>query len=189
MKKIHLLYMLACMACVSSARAIPLALSFGDGYSIGLIDDGIPSGTVETAGYVNTLVSRPLGSGPTLVGTEYYTRTNNNFGTLPSASGAPGNFLKQDNNSTIFDLGAGGFAYILGKYDAHNAGSYVWNVTGLTGQVSMPQFFSNGQYEISHSIAFKGSGDTPGVPDGGSTIALLAIATGLLVYTRRFSFV
>lgn len=174
------------LGCLSATLAVSLkALSFGDARSIGLINDGIPSNPSDEVGYINNLIGMAAPSGPLTIGTETYTRTSNVFVPLPPAVVAGS--LKQDNSNTTFDLGTGGFTYLLAKYDAANAGSYVWYVAGLTGIVTLPGTFSNGQFEISHSTAFNpgGGGDIPGVPDGGTTVALLGLGLAVLAMVQR----
>src|SRR5688572_28812210 len=52
-------------------------LDFSSPEYLGLVNDGAPAGATNEASYINILVDQPLGSGPTLVGTEFYTRSNN----------------------------------------------------------------------------------------------------------------
>ncbi len=64
--------------------------------------------------------------------------------------------------------------YLIGKYDAGNAGTVVWYVGGLTGEVTIPQNFLGGtQFGLSHWSLYRGEGTT--VPEGGSTLALLGL--------------
>jgi hypothetical protein len=185
MKKImQRLLVVGCLATALSARlnaaSIPLAFGNADPYAVGFVVDGVGNPT-EQASFVNTTNLQS----PALTG-EFYTRTDN-FGALPSTTET--GHLKQDNANTTFDLGVGGFTYLIGKYDAENAGMYVWYVAGLTGTVTMPADSTgfNGQQGLSHSIAY---GPGTSVPDGGSTIALLGGALVLLagISRRGFSF-
>jgi hypothetical protein len=77
----------------------------------------------------------------------------------------------------------GTFTYLFAKYDGMNDNSVVWNITGLTGILTIPLFGPNG-YGLSGWILF-GPG-TPGVPDGGTTVMLLGAALGALGMARRF---
>jgi len=163
----------------TNALAIPLDTS-SDRY-LGLINDGIPSNLSDAVVYLNTLLARPLSSGPTLVGTEYYTRTAN---TCPG--GCPAAVLAgATKTDTPTGSGAGidatGFTYLLGKYDAGNAGTRVWYVAGLT-TVDIPNNFNGSQYGLSHYSLFN-----PGtsVPDGGATLMLLGGALAGLETLRR----
>ncbi len=108
------------------------ALTTADSWYLGLVDDGIPSGAADQVGYINTLLGRPLSSGPTPVGTELYTRSGNGCGSCDPASstgiGAP-------SIADPIDLG-GGWDYLLAKYS--NTGSHVWYVGALNGEVTVP---------------------------------------------------
>ena len=168
------------IGCLSVALCSRLsALTFGDARSIGFVVDGVGSPETE-ASYINILINPtlvPLGSTDLQVpaGTgEFYTRTNTDFGALPNASDT--SFNKQDNSNTSFDLGLGGYTYLIGKYDAGNAGMYVWYVSGLTGTVTLPSTFQD--RGLSHTIAYAAEGEAPPprVPDNGSTVALLGAA-------------
>jgi hypothetical protein len=188
MKKILLrLLLVGCLATALSARLNAVTLGFGndDPYAVGFVVDGVGNPT-EQASFVNILVGlaanttdfqTPAGTG------EHYTRTDN-FAGLPTIS-ATGH-LKQDNANTSFDLGAGGYTYLTGKYDAENAGMYVWYVAGLTGIVTMPANSSgfNGNQGLSHSIAY---GPGTSVPEGGSTVAMLGAGFILLAGLARRS--
>lgn len=189
MKKILLrLLLVGCLATALSARLSAVTiLAFGnaDPYAVGFVVDGVGN-PAEQAAFVNILVGLPANTTNFLSGGDTYWRTDN-FGALPTTSNTGS--LKQDNANTTFDLGASGFTYLIGKYDAENAGMYVWYVAGLTGIVTMPANSSgfNGGQGLSHSIAY---GPGTSVPDGGSTIALLGGALVLLagICRRSFSF-
>jgi hypothetical protein len=159
-----------------------ITLTFGDSRYLGYINDGIPSNLDDTTGYINTLLSRPLGSGPTVVGTEAYTRSNV---VSPAGAAELAGSIKQEGNATSINVT--GFEYLVAKYDASNAGTYVWYVGDLTGVQSFQQYFGTGtQWEVSHSAVFNASssGQT-GVPDGGSTVALLGLALASIAVIRR----
>src|SRR5687767_3691057 len=124
MKK--LLVHLALAIGFAGAIATPLsALSIGDADYVGRINDGIPSNPADEVGYINTLIDLAPGALPILIGTETYDRVGSPAGLvgLPDANltGA----VKDDTSpSNVVDVT--GFEYILGKYDAAQAGSYVW---------------------------------------------------------------
>jgi hypothetical protein len=200
MKRIFKLSLL--VGCLSTAlslqlRAVTIELAFGDARSIGLVVDGVGNPEVQ-GGYINTLINPTLvalGSVnlqvPTGTG-EFYTRTNNYPSGLTSAD--LDGFYKQDNGNTTFNAGTG-FDYIIGKYDAGNAGMYVWYIGDLVGDVTvvLPQKLSTdpinnpqGQ-SLSHTTAYSsgGGGTPPVVPDGGSTVALLGSALVILAGIAR----
>jgi hypothetical protein len=152
------------------------ALTFGDANDLGRIVPPEPASPEDEEGYVNTLIS--LTAGVHVIGDYTYTRTSASCGTCPAAVFA----FKDESGSNVVDLGAGGFTYLLGKYDGPNGGSQVWNVQGLTGIVTIP--LTMGRFGLSHWSLFGGGGG--GVPDGGTTVMLLGAALGSLGMARRF---
>ena len=158
------------------------ALTFGDGNDLGSIVSGEPAKPTAEQGYINTLIAQSSPSGPTTIAGHAYTRKNTSCGTCPAAVF---DSKSGDNPSGSVDLGAGGFTYLLGKYDGPNGGDEVWNVQGLTGIVSIPlNGFgkNNSQYGLSHWSLF--GGGTPVVPDGGATAALLGLGLAGLAGIR-----
>jgi VPDSG-CTERM motif len=107
------------------------------------------------------------------------TRSTNLFGSLPAAD-ATGALT---GSSTTINLGAGGFTYLFAKYDGQNDISFVWNVAGLTGNVTIPQDGPLG-HGLSGWVLFGGGGN--GVPDGGATVMLLGASLGALGMLRRY---
>jgi hypothetical protein len=102
------------------------------------------------------------------------------FGSLPTALGTG----TQSGTGTTIDLTSlGTFTYLFAKYDGQNDNSVVWNITGLTGVLTIPGFGPNG-YGLSGWILFNQT--APGVPDGGTTVMLLGAALGALGMARRF---
>jgi hypothetical protein len=145
---------------------------------IGLIVDGIPSNPVDEVGYINTLIAQTAPSGPTAIGTETYTRSGfTPVSPLPTALVAG---AVKDDNPAGNTINLSGFSYLLGKYDAAQAGSLVWYIGGLSGDFTV-QDLLNG-HELSHLSAYNGS---TLVPDGGSTVALLGGALMLLAVAAR----
>jgi hypothetical protein len=165
----------------SAALASQLsALTIGDAYYIGRINDGIPpSGEVN---YINNLITLAAGTTETTIGTETYDRIDSTFaGTLLAA--VPTNAFKDESGSN--SVVVTGYSYILGKYDQDSAGSYVWYVGGLSGSQSIPS--SINEKDLSHLSLYNvsgGSGQHP-VPDGGSTVALLGGALMILAGVAR----
>jgi hypothetical protein len=136
-----------------------------------LIDPNHPADPADSEGFVDTLLAQPLGSGPTQIGDNAYTRTTNDplGGVYPAADFA----AELDFTGGMVDLGSG-YLYLLAKYDGPNFGSEVWYVGGLTGIESIPLFGSGHKYGLSHVFVFNPNGGQ--VPDGGSTVALLGLA-------------
>ena len=188
-KRIILSSVLCAVALALGSTAYATNLSFGDPNDLGLINPNHPADPASSTVYVNILLAQPLGSGPTTIGPNKYTRTTNDPGAgsypaavfadelsfSPAAGGA---------NSATVDLGSGGFLYLLGKFDGKNYGSEVWYVAGLTGVITLPEFGA-GKYGLSHVYVFNpGENHTP---DSGTTAALLGLAlTGLAGLRAKF---
>jgi len=154
------------------------ALTIGDAHELGFVEFGIPSGDQDRLNYVNHLIGMALGTQDDALG-QHFTRSNNDFGTLPQAVLAG----HVNGTSTTIDLGAGGlYTYLFAKYDGPNYGSEVWYVGDLSGIITIPD--SAGGYGLSGWTLF-GPG-APGVPDGGTTAMLLGTAFGALGMARRF---
>jgi len=189
MKTLTVKYMsviaLACAALVGFAPKAS-ALTIGDERELGFVNFGIPSGDQNRVTYVNHLIGMALGTQDDADG-QHYTRSNNDFGSLPAAvfdhNGGP----SQGGNNQV-DLGAGGFLFLFAKYDGPNYGSEVWYVGGLTGIITIPAFaggngMGSGQYGLSGWTLFTPGGNT--VPEGGSTIAFLGLALTAAELLRR----
>jgi VPDSG-CTERM motif len=153
------------------------ALTIGDDHELGFVQFGIPSGDSDRLTYVNHLVGMALGGHDFADGQEYF-RSNNSFGSLPTAVLAG----HVNGTSTSINLGAGGtYLYLFAKYDGPNYGSEVWYVGDLSGVITIPA--EAGGYGLSGWTLFGSAGS---VPDGGTTAMLLGTALGALGMARRF---
>jgi VPDSG-CTERM motif len=158
----------------SSARAV--SLQIGDSHELGFVNYGIPSGDADRTAYVNYLIGMALGTQADALG-QHFTRSNNSFGSLPTA------VFALNGTGTSVNLGSGGtYSYLFAKYDGPNYGSEVWYVGDLSGVITIPA--TAGGYGLSGWTLF-GPG-APGVPDGGATVMLLGAALGALGMARRF---
>jgi hypothetical protein len=175
------------IAMASHAAAVDLAVG-SDPY-VGLINDGIPSSLSNEVTYINTLLDQGLGTGPTLVGTETYTRSLYNCGSVCPDVTLLGSFKDESPDSLTFTQD-GTIQYVLGKYDASKAGAYVWWVGGLaTGtQFSIPDAAGSCGKDgcgLSHVSLFTTSDRPPQeIPEPGS-LALLGLALAGLGLARR----
>ena len=157
------------------------ALTFDDAYDLGWVNPGEPANIPAERGYVNNLISLAAGSGAATIDGHDYFRKDASCGTCPAATGG----IKDNSGGNTVDLGTGGFTYLIAKYDGPNGGSEIWNVQGLTGEITIPLFGLAGQnYGLSHWTLFGNGGG--GVPDGGTTVMLLGAALGALGTARRF---
>ena len=152
-------------------------LTIGDAHELGFVQFGIPSGDADRTAYVDVLTMMLLGttfddrSGTT---GQFYTRSNNDFGPLAPA------VFGHDGTGTSVDLGSGGFGYLFAKYDGPNFGSEVWDVSGLTGTVTIPAFGSGNKFGLSGWTLFNPGGAVPEP----STYMLLGV--GILLCGQRF---
>ena len=154
------------------------ALTIGDTQELGQVEYGIPTGDEYKTQYVNFMIGLPLnGSGHLIIDghDNLITRSNNDFGALPTA------VLALTGTGVNINLGAQGtYDYLFAKYDGPNKGSEVWYVGNLSGMITIPATWS--KYGLSGWALFSGAG----VPDGGATVMLLGAALGALGVVRRY---
>lgn len=173
------------LACPFKSAAVPLTI--GDGTYVGSITDGIPpSGELQ---YINYLITLAAGTGNTQIpaGTgEIYNRVGSSLNIAFPTAVSLNTIKEEDGTTPNFDnvIDATGYLYVLGKYDAEQAGSLVWYLgPNFVGEVTLPETF-NGK-GLSHISLYNYS--PTGVPDGGATLALLGIGlVGLDHLRRRF---
>jgi len=152
---------------------------FPDSHVVGTITPGAPADPADVAGYINFMISLLPGGAGTFNG-QIITRSTNLFGSLPAATATGA----VSGTGTTIDLNAlGTFTYLFAKYDGQNDLSQVWNISGLTGVLTIPAFGPLG-YGLSGWILFGPTGGQ--VPDGGTTVMLLGAALGALGMARRF---
>jgi hypothetical protein len=176
-------------------RAQAISFVVGDGYYMGYINDGIPSGDDKVAQYLTFLGNMAPGSfadnqafpGPP-ANTQDLTRSGNMlcYNAVPALGCADATTEGiVGGNTTSVDLGSG-YLYLLAKYDGPNWGTEVWYVGGLTGVHTIPAFPPGlTSLGLSHWSLFNPGGgrddETP-VPEPAS---LLLLGTGLAVAARR----
>jgi protein with PEP-CTERM/exosortase system signal len=99
-------------------------------------------------------------------------------------------------NVTIDLSTYGTFTYLVAAYDGPNGGAAVFNISGLTGSVTVYGFakpLANGNL-LGTDVATQGYFrlttitllNPTGVPDGGATVMLLGAALGALGMARRY---
>jgi len=205
---------LAGLGFTQRANAI-LEMTYNDGsgnssqYLLGTVVPGTQSGGQADRDVLmtNQLLSMGLGASGSFVvngTTSLYSRSFNNFGSLPAAT-ATGNVLGtgiQDGTTPVtVNLGTG-FQYLVVAYDGPNGSVAVFNVAGLTGSVDLYRYAKRetvngvptGNLLGSNTAAqgyFRMTGwtllnPTGQVPDGGATVMLLGAALGALGMVRRY---
>jgi hypothetical protein len=196
---------LAGLGFAQSASAI-LAMTYNDGsnhssqYLIGTVIPGTQSGgqAQRDADMTNALLA--MGLGGQTSGSPLYSRSFNNFGSLPPATTAgavPVTGILDGTSPVTVNLGTG-YQYLVVAYDGPNGGVAVFNVAGLTGTVDLYRYAKprpNGNLlgsNVAQQGYFKMTGytllnPTGAVPEGGTTVMLLGMAFGALGITRYFS--
>jgi hypothetical protein len=173
-----------CLGLASEASAISLTQD----NALGLVNDGIPSSPANEVIYINTLIGMAVNTGPTLIGTETYTRYDDSCGSCPAATTTGS--AKDESGGNTGSFGSG-WTYIVAKYDADQAGSLVWYVAGLSGTFDVPTAL-NGK-GVSH-ISYYGPGTPPEeteddpvdvVPEPASLLLLGAGLSAAAVRARR----
>jgi VPDSG-CTERM motif len=151
------------------------ALSIGDTHELGYVWPGVSSGDAQRTLYVNHLIGMILGTIDIANG-QIYHRSNNAFGSLPTA------IFDHNGTGKTINLGAGGvYTYLLATYAGGLLGSEVWYVGNLSGIITIPAIC--GGYGLSGWTLFGPGG---AVPDGGATVMLLGAALCALGIARRF---
>jgi hypothetical protein len=197
-KKLPLLALAFCAGMLAFAQNVsatrqPLpstptpTLAFNDPHVVGTITPASPADPGDVVNYVNFMIGLTPGTSadflappPPPNNIQHIARSTNLFGSLPTASAAGA----VSGGGTSIDLGAGGvFTYLFAKYDGQNDLSVVWNVADLSGIVTIPALGPLG-HGLSGWILFPGGGQ--GVPDGGTTVMLLAAGLGALGMVRRY---
>lgn len=171
---------LLALACVGAISMAPesRALTIGDASYVGQIDNGAPASAPNERDYINylttlaagaTAVQIPIGTG------EIYDRVGSVLAGPFTAATAVG-VIKEDPTDGAID--ATGFLYVYAKYGGE---ARVWyNASGFSGIMTVPTA------GLSHLSTYNpGGGNTPGVPDGGTTLALMGLGFAGLSLLRR----
>jgi hypothetical protein len=141
-------------------------------------DTEVTTGANLLIDWKNGTISNPSNA------TTTFSLSSNSFGLLQDAT-----FVAKDETGPTFDaFNAPAIDYVLGKYG--NV-AYLFYVGGLTENgLTLPATadFAGNQNGLSHQVTFSapGGGGTTGVPDGGSTLALLGLGLAALGVARRY---
>jgi hypothetical protein len=157
------------------------ALTIGDTQELGFVSPGLPAGDADRTLFVNTMIGLGLGASThVIIGPHdnLVTRSNNDFGPLPTA------VFALNGTGTTINLGNGTlYSYLFAKYGGQDPVAEVWYVGNLSGIITIPA--AAGQYGLSGWTLF-GPGSAVGVPDGGITVMLLGAALAAIGVARRF---
>jgi hypothetical protein len=197
---------LASLGLTQRADAAPLEMTYNDGsgnssqYLLGTVIPGTTGGGGQAerdATMTNALLA--LGLGGQVNNSGLYSRSFNDFGSLPAATATGAvtmTGIVEGTTPVTVSLGTG-FQYLVAAYDGPNGGVAVFNVGGLTGSVDLYRYakpLANGNL-LGSNVAQQGYflmtgwtllNPTGAVPDGGTTVMLLGAALGALGMTRRF---
>lgn len=166
---LRLLATLIAMGLATTVRAITIT----DPGVVGIVylnGNNIPSDPVTEAGLLNTLLGLPAN---TTVGAPAPLPPTITFQTGPTDYSGTVSGGQQMGGTSV----PAGWSYVLAKYDGPNGGYVAWALGGLAftvPQFPAPTFTTNpNQYALSHFTVFN---PTTTVPEGGSTLALLALS-------------
>lgn len=151
---------------------------------LGAINPDHPANPASEVSAINDILNLALGGSGTSGGNTIY-RSQNNFGTLPTATltGTSGT----GTSTTFTDTG---YEYLVAKYDGPNGVTEVWYLGNIAPgtQITIPSnaFGSNNsQYGLSGWNFFNQTTNTRSAPDGGSTVAMLGLAFAGATALRR----
>ncbi|HKX63397.1 MAG TPA: VPDSG-CTERM sorting domain-containing protein [Verrucomicrobiae bacterium] len=171
-------------ASLIAASSSALTLTMGDQYMLGTYVPGEPASQMDEEMNVQHLVDLYNGDSAALV---FNGRTFVlDAGASVPAPDLPGvDFVSKDESTDTTGIDVSGATYVLAKYDGPSGGVIVWYVADLTTVDFQAKAFGKDgtQYGLSH-ISFFTAG-SPGVPDGGTTLALLGVAVAGMGMLRR----
>ena len=117
-KKLALLCTAVCATMLAFSNNAA-ALTIGDEHELGFVEFGIPSGDQDRTNYVNHLIGMGLGTQDDFGG-QHFTRSNNDFGPLPTA------VFALNGTSTSINLG--------------DVGTYTYCSRSPMAQLTAPKF-------------------------------------------------
>jgi VPDSG-CTERM motif len=178
----------AMLAGARTAHATPIAVDHDE--AIALVDPGNPADAEGDTQELNDVLA--------LTGTGNFTIVDPTWGSggqdylvtvYQDLSGTATYVGGQDSltgTSYTIDLGAGGYEYLLMKWDGKDV---YYDISGLTGEITVTNDLVSNQAGVVQNLSgYKLFDSSTSVPDGGSTAALLGsalVAFGML--RRRFN--
>jgi hypothetical protein len=176
---------LAASLSLASAFAGAAVLAEGDDNYVGYYTPATPSNPDDEVNNINGLIKLATGAGlqdcpdPANTG-EQCSRVGSDLAPAGGFDAATTVGADKDETGDTTVILDGFFQYIIGKYDAGNAGTLVWYFeNGVTGEITLPDEFMG--HDLSHLSWYNvtdGGGDDDEIPEPGS-LALLGL--GLLV--------
>lgn len=166
------------------AAAAPIGLVIGDDYYVGSIAPANNASADNEAAFINHLITLGINASPVVYDGQTYSRMGSDLETdgFPEAN-SEGSVKNETglNTGIVLPLTQSAY-YILGKYDADNAGSLVWFVripvssppAGWDGTFTIPAEYNS--HDLSHYTLFPNGENSTPVPDGGMTLILLGAA-------------
>jgi hypothetical protein len=207
-------FSLLCLASQRADAVLQMSYTGNSQYLLGTVVPGLQGQSggqaVRDAAMTNSLIGMALGNqtGAGTTASPLYSRSFNNFGSLPPANGATGYALGTNlgngTGNVFINLSVlGTFQYLVAAYDGPNGGAAVWNISGLTGTIEIYGYAKpekvNGHFTgnlLGSDHAQRGYFritsytllNPLSVPDGGATVMLLGAALGALGMARRYLF-
>lgn len=174
---------LGLLAASTASSAGPVAI--GDPNFLGTIVDGIPSSPGNEVTFINALNDLAAGALPV---TCAVTETCNRVGSTLAGPFSDAILAGAAKDETApFAINATGYEYILGKYDADQAGSLVWYFAGgyTDGVVTLPGTFNG--FGLSHISLYNSAGGPPPtqVPEPGTALLAGLALLGLAASRKR----
>ena len=169
----------ALLFAVASAQALTINLVIGGDDYVGYWTPANPADPSDEVLNTNFLITLTTGAATPYNGQTFYRDTTPLILGLPTAA----NFDQLEPESFVFTNP--GSYYVLGKYDAGNAGEAVWFVTTVVAntEIDLPDNWTGSQYGLSHVTV---GGSTTNVPEPMTMLLLGLGLVGLAGVGRRF---
>jgi hypothetical protein len=151
--------------------------------ALGRVQSGASANSAVDEAYVNSLVDRANGVSPSTYdfANHTYTLLNDPTAVLPFAIYVTGGGVGNDH---VVDVGTTGYRYLAMKYDGEVGSMLVWDILGMTGNLTVLGE-DLGKTQNNYMLFNGRGGDTPTIPDAGSSMVLMGLAILGLGWARR----